>query len=372
MEAPDKSLYLHKVLYTPLYADDQSSGKLSGAPDKLSGASDKLSGASDKSTGASDKLTGASDKLTGASDKLSGASDKLTGASDKLTGASDKLTGASDKSSGAADRLSSASTVGGTHVRSLKISVGYHIMLTIKPVARRILAILRGPLIFLPLQFAHTPAICEDKIRHYPAHSEIIVNYLFHLFLSGDDPEILTGNFMGDFVKGPLGHDYPPGLRIGLELHRRIDSFARDQVHFNRSRLRLDPEFGLYRGILVDLYYDHFLALTWDQWSGETLANYLPRVGRMVEAKGPLLPERLQGLVPIIFEEWLPSYREPAAIGRALERMARRVKRANPLAGGGAELARHYQGLQEDFLGFLPEAREFVKTLTGPTKEPSQ
>ena len=191
------------------------------------------------------------------------------------------------------------------------------------------------------------------------------MNYLFHLFLSGDDPEILAGNFMGDFVKGPLGDAYPPRLRLGIELHRRIDSFARDQVHFNRSRLRLDARFGLYRGILVDLYYDHFLALTWNDWSQEPLEDYLCRTRRLVQGNHSFLPERLQQILPIIFEELLPSYREPAGIGRALERMSRRVKRVNPLAGGGAELARHYQQLQEDFLGFLPEAREFSTKLIG-------
>jgi acyl carrier protein phosphodiesterase len=189
------------------------------------------------------------------------------------------------------------------------------------------------------------------------------VNYLFHLFLSGDDPEIIAGNFMGDFVKGRLGDIYPPRLRRGLELHRGIDSFAQNQEHFNRSRLRLAPEFGLYRGILVDLYYDHFLALTWNNWSEEPLEDYLSRVRLIVEGKHPYLPERLQGLVPIIFEELLPSYREPEGIGRALERMARRVKRANPLAGGGEELVRHYQGLRHDFLDFLPAAREFAAQL---------
>jgi len=186
------------------------------------------------------------------------------------------------------------------------------------------------------------------------------VNYLCHLFLSGDDPEILAGNFMGDFVKGPLGDAYPPRLRRGLELHRRIDSFAQNQPHFTRSRLRIAPEFGLYRGILVDLYYDHFLAVTWNDWSPEPLYDYLGRVRLMVEGKRSYLPERLQRLVPIIFEELLPSYLEVEGIGRALERMAKRVKRANPLAGGGGELARHYEGLQDDFLGFLPAAREFA------------
>lgn len=186
------------------------------------------------------------------------------------------------------------------------------------------------------------------------------MNYLFHLYLSGDDPELLAGNFMGDFVKGPLAGRYPPRLQQGIELHRGIDSFARDDAHFNRSRLRLDPRFGLYRGVLVDLFFDHFLALNWERWSAEPLESYLGRVRRALEGRRPLMPERLQEFFPIIFEELLPSYREREGIRRALERMGRRVKRANPLAEGGEELSRHYDGLREDFLLFLPAVREFA------------
>ena len=170
------------------------------------------------------------------------------------------------------------------------------------------------------------------------------MNYLFHLYLSGDDPDLVTGNFMGDFVKGPLDDRYPPRLRRGLELHRRIDSFAQHQTQFNRSRLRLDREFGLYRGILVDLYYDHFLATTWSDRTDEPLAAYLSRVRRMIEGRVRYLPERLQGMVPVIFERMIPSYRETSGIETALARMSLRVKRSNPLAGGGAELLRHYSG----------------------------
>lgn len=189
------------------------------------------------------------------------------------------------------------------------------------------------------------------------------MNYLFHLYLSGDDPEIITGNFMGDFVKGPLGDAYPPRLRQGLELHRRIDSFAQSQPQFTRSRLRLAKEFGLYRGILVDLYYDHFLAATWRDWSAEPLTAYLHRVRQIVEGKRPYLPERLQELLPVIFEDMIPSYLEAEGVGRALARMSKRVKRENPLAGGGAELTRHYEELHQDFLEFLPAVREFAAHL---------
>ena len=187
------------------------------------------------------------------------------------------------------------------------------------------------------------------------------MNYLVHLYLSGDDPEILVGNFMGDFVKGRVNDSAPHPLRDGIVLHRRIDTFAQHHPRFRQSRQRLAPCYGLYRGAMVDLFYDHFLALGWEDWSDEPLDVWLTRIRGIVESHNSSLPERLQGLVPIIFGELLPSYREVEGIGRALERMARRVKRPNPLAGGEGELVSHYAGLQDDFQSFLPAAREFVR-----------
>lgn len=192
------------------------------------------------------------------------------------------------------------------------------------------------------------------------------VNFLFHLHLSGDDPDILTGNLMGDFVKGRIGNDYPTRLRTGMELHRRIDSFAQHNPLFQQSRVRIDPHYGLWRGVLVDLFYDHFLASGWGQWSSESFDAYLMRAREMVEANRRFLPERMQGVVPVIFEELIPSYREVGGIGKALVRMAtRRVHRPNPLAGGEEQLVRHYAGLRDDFERFMPEVRRFVIDFMG-------
>ncbi len=186
------------------------------------------------------------------------------------------------------------------------------------------------------------------------------MNYLFHLHLSGDDPETLVGNFMGDFVKGPLADRFPERIGQGITLHRRIDSFASGNDLFQRSRRCLDQHYGLYRGVLIDLFYDHFLAREWTNWSDEPFDRYLARTRLIIEGQRAELPERMQTLVPIIFEELLPSYGEVGGIGIALERMSRRVTRINPLAGGEAELLRHYADLQADFRGFMPLVRRFA------------
>ena len=185
------------------------------------------------------------------------------------------------------------------------------------------------------------------------------MNILFHLYLSGDDPELLVGNFMGDFVKGPLDDTYPPRIRQGLLLHRKIDAFAQRDAHFQRSRLRLPEHYGLYRGVLIDLFYDHFLAKEWSSWSGVPFADYIVWAQQIVEKQRAILPPRLQELAAPIFNEILPSYQKISGTELALRRMSRRVRRDNPLAEGGGELTRHYTALQEDFSGFTPAVQRF-------------
>jgi acyl carrier protein phosphodiesterase len=185
------------------------------------------------------------------------------------------------------------------------------------------------------------------------------------MYLSGDDDQLLIGNFMGDFVKGRLAGRFPPRIEQGLALHRRIDTYASRSELFQQSRRRLDPHYGLYRGVLVDLFYDHFLAASWNSWSTEPLAAYLARTEAVLRANSSLLPERLQSMVPYIFSDMLPSYAEVSGIGLALARMARRIGRDNPLAGGEAELRRHYDALQADFNAFLPLLRDAIIAAVG-------
>lgn len=186
------------------------------------------------------------------------------------------------------------------------------------------------------------------------------MNFLAHLALSGNEPEILVGNLMGDFVKGRLGGRYSGRLLAGLELHRKIDSFAENHPGFVRSKRRLDSSLGHYRGILVDLFFDHFLAREWDAWYGEPLPSFISAAEETARRYAALLPARLQQLLPAIFGEWLPVYEQLAGIDLVLVRMARRVGGSNPLAAGSAELRRHYRELQDDFRSFYPDACTFA------------
>ena len=186
------------------------------------------------------------------------------------------------------------------------------------------------------------------------------MNFLTHLFLSGGAPELLVGNLMGDFVKGRLDGRFPPGIERGILLHREIDSFAGQNRNFLRSKRRLDQSFGLYRGVLVDLFYDHFLAAHWEDYADVPLSFFISDAWRVLREHKEFLPDKLQRIMPFMFRDWLPSYSDIGGIAVVLHRISHfRLKRANPLGEGAEALSRHYGGLYGDFREFLPELIAF-------------
>lgn len=185
------------------------------------------------------------------------------------------------------------------------------------------------------------------------------MNFLFHMILSGSDDQLLVGNFMGDFVKGRLESRFSTRIRQGVQLHRAIDSYGDRHPIYRSSRQVLSAEYGLCRGIMLDLFYDYFLINNWSLWSDEPLDDYLFRTRTIIESHDDDLPVAMHRLVPIIFDELLPSYGTINGIGSALSRISRRISRANPLNGGEVELVRNHETLEESFHSLAPELFRF-------------
>jgi len=193
------------------------------------------------------------------------------------------------------------------------------------------------------------------------------VNFLTHLFLSNGDPGLLVGNLMGDFVKGRPDGRFPPGIEQGILLHRQIDSFAGQNRHFLRSKRRLDQSFGHYRGVLVDLFYDHFLAAHWEDYADVPLSVFISDAWRVLCEHKEFLPDNLKRIMPLIFREWLPSYSDVGGIAAVLQRISVRLKRANRLGEGAKALSTNYGELYGDFRKFIPE---LIHSTAHPRPEP--
>lgn len=191
------------------------------------------------------------------------------------------------------------------------------------------------------------------------------MNYLAHLRLAPDDPMLRLGNLLGDFMRGVDMASLPPPLQRGVAQHRAIDRFTDRHPLFRQSRARLPAPFRRFGGVLVDVYYDHFLARHWDRFGdGGPLGEFTQRAYRELGALAQWLPPRLAQAAPRMREgDWLLGYRELHAIDDVLARMARRLRHDNPLAQGGEPLRSCYGELQSDFEAFFPALLEHVQTV---------
>ena len=190
------------------------------------------------------------------------------------------------------------------------------------------------------------------------------MNYLVHLYLSGPDPMVRLGNLMGDFVKGPLEEaPYPAAIIRGLRQHRDLDSYSQISPTVKISKNRIDPSFGYFRSIMIDVFYDHFLARNWAQYAAGSLEDFAEDTYRLLEEHEAMLPDKLKRVAPRMIQyNWLVSYRELEAMEIALKRIGERLSRKNPLAEGYGELLKNYGDLEIDCAQFLNEAKKQLFT----------
>lgn len=155
------------------------------------------------------------------------------------------------------------------------------------------------------------------------------MNFLAHAWLAGDAPADRLGGLIGDFVKGTLPAGLPAELAEGVRLHRRLDSFADTHPAFLRSRERISPARRRVAGVMVDMFYDHFLAARWGDFDTRPLLDFTRGAYRLMADHESILPPRLRALLPRMqADDWLASYRSVDALAYALDRMALRLTRS--------------------------------------------
>ena len=182
------------------------------------------------------------------------------------------------------------------------------------------------------------------------------MNWLAHLRLAPAAGRTRIGNLAGDFVRGVDLQTLHPEIRRGIDQHRAVDRFVDAHPVVRMSRERLGPGLRRFSGVLVDVFFDHFLARDWSQHGdGRPLHAFVAEVQAELVIHEACLPPRLLQVLPwMTREDWLGSYASLEGIDAILQRMARRGKRTGPLAEGGEVLQRHYEGLQADFVAFWP------------------
>jgi len=191
------------------------------------------------------------------------------------------------------------------------------------------------------------------------------MNYLAHAFLSRSSPDLLIGGLLGDFVKGRERlRQYSPAVCAGIQLHRAIDRYTDAHAIVHASCALVSPARRRFAAILVDVFYDHFLARHWLRYTGQPLKDFTRQVYATLLPHRVIYPERLQRILPhMAADDWLASYAEIESVDAALHGIARRFQRyarAAVLADGVQELLNHYAALEQHFIEFFPELHSFA------------
>ena len=182
------------------------------------------------------------------------------------------------------------------------------------------------------------------------------MNFLAHIYLSGEDDFVKIGNFMADSIRGSQYLDYPNSLQKGILLHRHIDSFTDAHSIYRKSKHRLHEKYGHYSGVIMDIAYDHFLAKNWSKYSNEKLEDYAANFYQLMQDNYEILTERTKGMLPyMIGRNWLVSYATIAGLEMILFQMDYRTKHRAHMQEAIVEIQDFYTEFESEFFQFFDE-----------------
>lgn len=206
--------------------------------------------------------------------------------------------------------------------------------------------------------------------------------YLSQVHLPTSSEEVLIGNFIGDFVRGSQFDGYPPDVVQGIKLHRAIDRFtdAHPAVRSSTERLKeglLAQRVGddlqaaqtlaRYAPVMVDVLYDHVLAVEWEKFSSTNLSLFAEETYRICRRHRSLLPTPVASFLPNMMEyNWLVNYGTSYGIERSLMSLSRRARYATGFEQAADVLQTEFAGFRSEFLTFFPDVVQMSRdTLSG-------
>lgn len=194
------------------------------------------------------------------------------------------------------------------------------------------------------------------------------MNFLAHIYLSGNDTPLMIGNFIGDFVKGNNYKNFPMEIQNGILLHREIDSFTDSHEVVLESKKRLREKYRHYSGVITDIFYDHFLANNWSNYHHHELESFTHQFYDTMDVNRPHLPDNVNYMLyHMKRDNWLYHYSTLEGIGKALYGISRRTKFDSKMDESIKDLERDYEFYQDEFDRFFPDlesrCESFIQSL---------
>lgn len=188
------------------------------------------------------------------------------------------------------------------------------------------------------------------------------MNFLAHIYLSGENESIRFGNFIGDYVKGRDYNRYPAQVKSGILLHRKIDQFTDSHPIVRQHKSLFYNRYHKYAGIITDIMYDHFLAHEWYKFSEVNFNEYIENIYDWLKNNMAIMPAELKKIVPnLIHNNWLGAYRTVEGIESVFIGMSKGTSLPPEYKFAIFIIHKHYNELKHDFFSYFPELINFVK-----------
>lgn len=188
------------------------------------------------------------------------------------------------------------------------------------------------------------------------------MNYLAHAKLSYNEPQILVGNMIADFVKGKQKAAYPVMIQKGIELHRAIDAFTDAHPATAKAKEFFRPHYRLYSGPIVDILYDHYLANDDSIFPANSLLPYTNSVYHILEKHTVHWPQRFLGMFTYMtLQNWLYNYRTKEGIQKSLQGMVRRAAFITDSTKAIEVFTDNYDELRTCYEAFFPDVKQMAK-----------
>lgn len=190
----------------------------------------------------------------------------------------------------------------------------------------------------------------------------INMNLLAHAYLSFNDPDILVGNMISDYVKGKAKFEYPKIIQQGIALHRAIDSFTDEHIATKEAKECFRSSYRLYSGACVDVVYDHFLANDSNEFENEqALQSFATATYKTLEQNKMYLPHKFALMLPYMqSQNWLFNYRFRFGIEQSFGGLVRRSAYLTDSSTAFKIFEANYQSLQQCYQHFFPEVKKMA------------
>ena len=188
------------------------------------------------------------------------------------------------------------------------------------------------------------------------------MNYLAHLLLSGNDDDVIFGNFIGDAIKGRQYQQYSSGVKAGILLHREIDSFTDSHPIYLKSKRRFYANYPKISGVIADILYDHLLSVEWNKHSELDQNTFINKSYILLESRMGQMPQRM---IPVYehmrTHDWFNRYKTKEGTALSLMQIGKRM-------GFGENVGTSIKEFEKDEALFIQEFNLFFSEIKEHSK----